>query len=139
MFICLLTHPKSYWAEILRDYFPSDADILGHRPFTKKSKKNTYNAGNNHSIKAIGCQWVSLCVCLFVPYLLQNREPQWAEILRDDSPWDAECFRLKNIRIRRTFSREKKKLERVQCALYDLQLSIPFIYHFSPIVTTRHS
>ena len=22
-------------------------------------------------------------------------EPQRAEILRDDSPWDAECFRLK--------------------------------------------
>ena len=67
VFICLLTHPKSYWAEILRDYFPSDADILGHRPFTKKSKKTTYNAGNNHSIKAIGCQWVSELVCLFVP------------------------------------------------------------------------
>ena len=26
--------------------------------------------------------------------------------MRDDSPWDAECFRLKNMRIRRTVSRK---------------------------------
>ena len=31
-------------------------------------------------------------------------EPQRAEILRDDSPWDLEGFRLKNIWIRRTVS-----------------------------------
>ena len=49
---------------------------------------------------------VSLFVCLFVPYLLQNVEPKRAEILRDDSPWDKEGFRLKNIRIRRTVSRK---------------------------------
>ena len=41
--------------------------------------------------------------------------------MKDDSPWDWEGFRLKNIRIRRTVSRKiKKKLERIQCALYDL-------------------
>ena len=38
----------------------------------------------------------------------------------DDSPWDAESFRIKNICIRPTVSRKIKKLERVQCALYDL-------------------
>ena len=32
---------------------------------------------------------------MFVPYLLRNGEPQQAEILRDDSPLDAEYFRLK--------------------------------------------
>ena len=56
------------------------------------------------SIKAPVCQWVSLCVCLDVPELLRNGEPQRAEILRDDSPWDWEGFRLKNIWIRRTVS-----------------------------------
>ena len=54
----------------------------------------------NLSIKAPVCQWV----CLLVPYLLRNGEPQGAEILRDDSPWDWEGFRLKNIWIRRTVS-----------------------------------
>ena len=43
---------------------------------------------------------VYLFVCMFVPYLLRNGEPQRAEILRDDFPWDGEGFRLKNIRIR---------------------------------------
>ena len=38
--------------------------------------------------------------------ILQNGEPQQAEILRDDFPWDGEGFRLKNIRIRRTVSRK---------------------------------
>ena len=33
-------------------------------------------------------------------------EPQRAEILRNDSPWDGEGFRLKNIRIRPTVSRK---------------------------------
>ena len=47
---------------------------------------------------------VSELVCLFVPKLLRNGEPQPAENLRDDSPWDGEGFRLKNIRIRRTVS-----------------------------------
>ena len=45
-------------------------------------------------------------MCLFIPQLLQNGEPQRAEILRDDSPWNKEGFRLKNIRIRRTISRK---------------------------------
>ena len=49
---------------------------------------------------------MSESVWMFVPYLLRNGEPQQAEILRDDSPLDAECFRLKNIRIRRTVSRK---------------------------------
>ena len=70
----------------------------------------------NHSIKAIGCQLVSLFVCLlvcmFFPYLLRNIEPQRAEILSDDFPWDKEDFQLKNIRLRRTDSRKiEKKIE----------------------------
>ena len=44
------------------------------------------------------CMSVSESVCLDVPLLLRNGEPQRAEILRDDSPWDAECFRLKTSR-----------------------------------------
>ena len=47
---------------------------------------------------------MSFSVCLDVPYLLPNGEPHQAEILRDDSPWDWEGFRLKNIWIRRTVS-----------------------------------
>ena len=47
-----------------------------------------------------------MSVCLFVPQLLRNGGPERAEILKDDSPWDAEGFRLKNIRIRRTVSRK---------------------------------
>ena len=47
---------------------------------------------------------VSESVCLDVPLLLRNGEPQRAEILRDDSPWDWEGFRLKNIWIHRTVS-----------------------------------
>ena len=34
----------------------------------------------------------------------ESANPKRAEILRDDSPWDEEGFRLKNIRIRRTVS-----------------------------------
>ena len=49
---------------------------------------------------------MSLFICLFVPQLLRNGEPQRAEILRDDSPWDWEGFRLKKLRIRRTVSRK---------------------------------
>ena len=47
---------------------------------------------------------MSESVWMFVPYLLRNGEPQQAEILRDDSPWDWKGFRLKNIWIRRTVS-----------------------------------
>ena len=36
--------------------------------------------------------------------VLRNGEPQRPEFFRDDSPWDGEGFRLKNIRIRRTVS-----------------------------------
>ena len=43
-------------------------------------------------------------MCLFVPKLLRNDEPQRAEIFRDDSPWYGEGFRLKNIQIPRTVS-----------------------------------
>ena len=43
-------------------------------------------------------------MCLDVPELLRNGEPQRPEILRDDSTWDKEGFSLKNIRIRRTVS-----------------------------------
>ena len=46
------------------------------------------------SIKAPVCQLVSESVCLSV-WLFRNGEPQRAEILRDDSPWDKEGFRLK--------------------------------------------
>ena len=50
---------------------------------------------------------MSESVCLDVPLLLQNGEPQREEILRDDSPWEKEGFRLKKaIRIRRTVSRK---------------------------------
>ena len=49
---------------------------------------------------------MSESVWMFVPYLLRNGEPKQAEILRDDSPLDAECFRLKNIRIRQSVSRK---------------------------------
>ena len=49
---------------------------------------------------------MSECVCVFVPSLLQNGKPQRAEMLKDDSPWYGEGFRLKNIRIRRTVSRK---------------------------------
>ena len=43
---------------------------------------------------------------MFVTLLLINGEPQQAEILKDDSPWDGECFRLKNNRIRLTVCRK---------------------------------
>ena len=43
---------------------------------------------------------------MFVPKLLQNDKPQQAEMLRDDSPWYGEGFRLKNFRIRQTVSRK---------------------------------
>ena len=38
---------------------------------------------------------------LYLEYrvLLQNNEPQRAEILRDDLPWDKKGFRLKNFQI----------------------------------------
>ena len=49
---------------------------------------------------------MSLSVGLFVALLLRNGEPQRDKILKDDSPWDKEGFRLKNIRIRRTVSRK---------------------------------
>ena len=52
---------------------------------------------------------MSVSVCLFIPYLLQNGKPQQPEILRDDFPWDWEGFRLKNIRICRTVSKKIKK------------------------------
>ena len=41
---------------------------------------------------------MSLSVCLFP----NSSETTETEILRDDSQWDMEGFRLKNIRIRRT-------------------------------------
>ena len=57
---------------------------------------------------------VSESVCLDVPKLLRNGESQQAEILRDDSSWKREGFKLKNIRIHRTVSRKIKKIERLQ-------------------------
>ena len=45
-------------------------------------------------------------MCLFLSLTPPNGEPQRAEILKDDSPWDGEGFRLKNMRIRRTVSRK---------------------------------
>ena len=53
--------------------------------------------------------FVCLLVCMFFPYLLRNIEPQRAEILSDDFPWDKEDFQLKNIRLRRTDSRKIEK------------------------------
>ena len=49
-------------------------------------------------------EWVTLFGCSLTQ--LQNGEPQRPEILRDDSPWYGEGFRLKNIQIRRTISRK---------------------------------
>ena len=60
---------------------------------------------------------VSESVCLFVPYLLRKGKPQRAETLRYDSPWDAECFRLKNIQIRETAS------TKIACTVLSLALS----------------
>ena len=53
------------------------------------------------SIKAPVCQWVCLFFCLFICSLTppKRRTPARWNFFRDDSPWDAECFRLKNIRI----------------------------------------
>ena len=59
---------------------------------------------SHQSSKALGCQSVCVFVCLFPNS--QNGEPQRAEILRDDSPWNWEGFRLKNIQIYRTVSRK---------------------------------
>ena len=48
---------------------------------------------------------MSESVCLFGCSLTpKNGEHQLAKILRDDFRWDAECFRLKKIRIRLTVS-----------------------------------
>ena len=61
----------------------------------------------NYFIKAIGCQWVSVFVCLYVCSLTPpNGEPQGAENLRDDSPWGADGLRLKKFLIRPTFHRK---------------------------------
>ena len=46
-----------------------------------------------------------------------------SEILRDDSPWDWEGFRLKNIWIRRTVSRKIKK-NRACTIVYRLGLRV---------------
>ena len=48
---------------------------------------------------------VSLFVCSLTPPKRRG-EPQRAEILKNDFPWDGEGFKLKNIRIRRTVSRK---------------------------------
>ena len=53
-------------------------------------------------------EWVCLFVCLF-PNSSETANPSELKFLRDDSPWDWEGFRLKNIRIRRTVSRKIKK------------------------------
>ena len=61
------------------------------------------------SLKAPVCQRVSLCVWMFPNSSETGGEPQRAEILRDDSPWDWEGFRLKNSWIRGTVSRKINK------------------------------
>ena len=66
---------------------------------------------------------MSESVWMFVPYLLRNGEPQQAEILRDDSPLDAECFRLKNIRIRQTVCRKIACKVFMYCILATLALN----------------
>ena len=65
---------------------------------------------------------MSESVWMFVPYLLRNGKPQQAEILRDDSPLDAECFRLKNIRIRLIVS--WKIAQTTNCVVAKPQVSI---------------
>ena len=49
---------------------------------------------------------VCLFVCLFPNFSETANTIQQAETFRDDSPWDWEGFRLKQLRIRRTVSRE---------------------------------
>ena len=84
-----------------------------------------------HSIKA-PIYSVSEFVCVLCSLSPPKRQIPRPEILRDDSPWDWEGFRLKNIRIRRTVSRKmKKKLELVQCALYDLHTLYISFFPFS--------
>ena len=56
-----------------------------------------------HSIKA-PIYSVSEFVCVLCSLSPPKRQIPRPEILRDDSPWDWEGFRLKNIRIRRTVS-----------------------------------
>ena len=73
--------------------------------YTLVGNKRLHMIISNLSIKAPVCQWVCLSVWMF-PNFSPNGEPQRAEILRDDSPWDWEGFRLKKLRIRRTVSRK---------------------------------
>ena len=85
------------------------------------------------SVSLFVCLIVCLFVCLF-PNSSETANPSELKFWGNDSTWDWEGFRLKNIRIRRTVSRKiKKKLELVQCALYDLHtlhiLFIPYSYY----------
>ena len=75
---------------------------------------------------------VSESVCIFVPQLLRNGEPQRAETLRDDFPWDKEGYRLKNIRIRRAVSRKIKKNYNVSSV--HSMITLPLINNFFPFV-----
>ena len=61
-----------------------------------------YLAGKDISLYKSTCMSVSLSVCLF-PNSSETAKPSE---LRDDSPWDKEGFKLKNIRIRLTVSRK---------------------------------
>ena len=87
------------------------------------------------SLYKSGSESVCLFGCLF-PNSSKTVNPSDLKFFRHDSPWDAECFRLKNIRIRRTVSR---KIKKQSLSSTPSMIFIPFIYHFSLSVTTRHS
>ena len=59
---------------------------------------------------------VSLSVCVCVPYLLRNDWVFLVEIFRDDSPWNANSFRLKNMQIRQAVRRRKLSIPKSHLA-----------------------
>ena len=85
----------------------------------KQWSSDILNLGSK--ILEVVSKWVCLSVCLFVCSLTPPKRGTPASWNFEGwFPLNKEGFRLKNIRIRRTVSRKIKKLERVQCALYDL-------------------
>ena len=80
-----------------------------------------------HSIKAPVCQWVNeSIVCLF-PNFSKTANPSKLDF-EGWFPLKCRMFRLKNIQICQTISRKLKKIEHVQCALYDFHT--PYILFY---------
>ena len=86
---------------LLSECFRSRLDLLGVCPVARAALKLICSQS---LYKGASLSESESFLCLEVPELLRNGEPQRSEILRDDSPLDKDCFRLKNIRIRRTVS-----------------------------------